>query len=34
VNGVNSIPPAAGGGNADVHMHQDSVAVGFGWGRH
>ena len=30
VNGVSSIPPGAGGGNANASMHQDSVGLGFG----
>lgn len=33
VNGVNSIPPMAGGGNANLRMHEDSVGVSFGWSR-
>ncbi len=32
VNGVSSIPAYAGGGNANLHMSEDSVGVGFGWG--
>jgi long-chain fatty acid transport protein len=32
VNGRSSIPPTAGGGNANLYMHQDSVGIGFGWG--
>ena len=31
VNGVNSIPPSAGGGNANLSMYQNSVQVSFGW---
>jgi long-chain fatty acid transport protein len=33
VNGVSSIPPNAGGGNANLSMYQDSVGVSFGWNR-
>ena len=33
VNGVNSIPPMAGGGNANLRMYEDSVGVSFGWTR-
>ncbi len=33
VNGVNSIPPTAGGGNANVRMFEDSVGISFGWTR-
>jgi len=33
VNGVNSIPPAFGGGEANLKMYQDSVGLSFGWGR-
>jgi long-chain fatty acid transport protein len=33
LNGVSSIPPTAGGGNANLRMHQDSIAIGFGWSR-
>jgi len=33
VNGANSIPPTAGGGNANVRMYEDAVTVGFGWSR-
>lgn len=33
VNGVNSIPPTAGGGNANLHMNEDSVGISFGWSR-
>jgi long-chain fatty acid transport protein len=33
VNGVNSIPPTAGGGNANLRMYQDSVNLDFGWGK-
>ncbi|MDR3726197.1 MAG: outer membrane protein transport protein [Terracidiphilus sp.] len=31
VNGVNSIAPANGGGNANLRMYQNSFQVGFGW---
>jgi len=31
VNGVNSVPPSAGGGNANLSMYQNSVQVSFGW---
>lgn len=33
VNGVNSIPPFAGGGNANVRMYEDSVGISYGWTR-
>lgn len=33
VHGVNSIPPSAGGGNANLHMYQNSIVLGFGWDR-
>ena len=33
VNGANSIPASFGGGEANLHMHQNSVGVGFGWGK-
>jgi len=33
LNGVNSIAPAFGGGNANLKMYQDSVGLSFGWGR-
>jgi len=33
VYGVNSIPPTAGGGNANLSMHQNSLGVSFGWDR-
>ncbi|HXX20539.1 MAG TPA: outer membrane protein transport protein [Candidatus Acidoferrum sp.] len=33
VNGVDSIPPTAGGGNANLHMYQNSIEIGFGWNR-
>ncbi|HXJ96705.1 MAG TPA: outer membrane protein transport protein [Terriglobia bacterium] len=33
VNGVNSIPPAAGGGNANLRMFEDSFGISFGWSR-
>lgn len=32
LHGVSSIPPNAGGGNANLQMHEDSVGIGFGWG--
>ena len=32
VNGVNSIPPTAGGGNANLRMYQNSVTLAYGWG--
>jgi long-chain fatty acid transport protein len=32
VNGASSIPASAGGGNANLNMHEDSVTIGFGWG--
>ena len=32
-NGVSSIPPTAGGGNADLRMRQDSIGISFGWKR-
>lgn len=31
VNGSNSIPPAFGGGNANLRMHQDSLGIAYGW---
>lgn len=31
VNGVNSIPPSAGGGNANLRMYQNSFEVAFAW---
>jgi long-chain fatty acid transport protein len=31
VNGVNSIPPAFGGGNIDLKMKQMSLGVAYGW---
>ena len=31
VNGVNSIPPAYGGGNANLSMYQNSFQLGFAW---
>jgi len=31
VSGVNAIPPAAGGGDIDLHMDQNSFQVSFGW---
>jgi long-chain fatty acid transport protein len=33
VNGVNSIPTAYGGGNANLSMYQNSFQVAFGWNR-
>jgi long-chain fatty acid transport protein len=33
VNGANSIPPSFGGGEANLRMYQNSVGVGFGWGK-
>jgi long-chain fatty acid transport protein len=33
VNGTSSIPPNAGGGNANLNMYQNSVGVSFGWNR-
>jgi len=33
VNGLNSIPPSAGGGNANLRMYEDSVGISFGWSR-
>jgi long-chain fatty acid transport protein len=33
VNGANSIPASFGGGEANLRMHQNSVGVGFWWGR-
>jgi long-chain fatty acid transport protein len=33
LDGVNSIPPTLGGGNANLKMYQDSVGLSFGWGR-
>ena len=33
LNGVSSIPPSVGGGNANLRMHQDSVGISFGWKR-
>jgi long-chain fatty acid transport protein len=33
VYGKSSIPPGAGGGNANLSMHQDSVGLSFGWSR-
>jgi len=32
VNGVNSIPPAFGGGEANLKMYQNSIGFSFGWG--
>ncbi len=31
LDGVNSIPPSAGGGNANLSMYQNSFQIGFGW---
>jgi long-chain fatty acid transport protein len=31
VNGVNSIPPSAGSGNANLSMYQNSIQVSLGW---
>jgi long-chain fatty acid transport protein len=31
VNGVNSIPPSAGGGNSNLRMYQNSFQVSLGW---
>jgi long-chain fatty acid transport protein len=33
VNGTTSIPPTAGGGNANLSMYQNAVGVSFGWNR-
>jgi long-chain fatty acid transport protein len=33
VNGVNSIPTAYGGGNANLRMHQNSFQIAFAWNR-
>jgi long-chain fatty acid transport protein len=33
VNGVNSIPSAYGGGNANLSMSQNSFQIAFGWNR-
>lgn len=33
VNGVNSIPPTAGGGNANLRMYQNLLGISIGWGR-
>jgi len=33
VNGVNSIPSAYGGGNANLSMYQNSFQIAFGWNR-
>lgn len=33
LNGVKSIPPAFGGGEANLRMYQDSIGLSFGWGR-
>ena len=33
LNGVNSIAPADGGGNANLSMYQNSFQVSFGWNR-
>lgn len=34
INGVNSIPPTAGGGNVNLSMYQDSIGVAFAWKGH
>ena len=31
--GANSIPSSFGGGEANVRMYQDSIGMGFGWGK-
>jgi long-chain fatty acid transport protein len=33
INGVNSIPPAWGGGNANLSMYQNSFQIAFGWNK-
>jgi len=33
VDGVNSIPPADGGGNANLRMYQNSLELSFGWNK-
>ena len=33
LNGVNSIAPTAGGGNANLSMYQNSFQVSFGWNK-
>jgi len=33
LDGVNSIPPTFGGGEANLKMYQDSIGLSFGWGR-
>ena len=33
VNGANSIPANFGGGEANLTMYQNSIGVGFGWGK-
>jgi long-chain fatty acid transport protein len=33
LNGMNSIPPSAGGGNANLSMYQNSIDISFGWNR-
>jgi long-chain fatty acid transport protein len=33
LNGISSIPPNAGGGNANLSMYQNAVGVSFGWAR-
>jgi long-chain fatty acid transport protein len=33
VHGVNSIAPTNGGGNANLHMYQNSIQVSFGWNK-
>ena len=32
VDGISSIPAYAGGGNANLYMHENSLGIGFGWG--
>ncbi|HSM98351.1 MAG TPA: outer membrane protein transport protein, partial [Gallionella sp.] len=31
VNGTGSIPPGFGGGDANIHMHEDSLGVAYSW---
>ena len=33
VNGTSSIPPSAGGGNANLSMYQNSFQLGLGWNK-
>jgi long-chain fatty acid transport protein len=33
LDGVNSIPAAFGGGEANLRMYQDSLGISFGWGK-